>query len=394
MSSGGAPKVAGRGRSARCSRGATTPTLGNDLDNARRLGGLMWLMYGTVAAILLPLAPPTRALRIGRLAGGRRRSWSGHSLTGRRWLHHVAARASTRCSPGATWRVAQLATLQALAGIRGLRIPGALPAARPSTRPPSTRPAASPRSSLVLSRCRHACHCSTRDGPSATAADLGVRLAAVARAVGADDDPDRDSCARSARRCAWRREHAQELAQPGPAHGPRQPPPADGRPRRRCCRAATAERPLRARDVRPRRVQGLQRHLRARDRRRAAAAARREARRATMRGPRPGATGWAATSSACWRRSTPQDAPTTVERAAAGAVGARRAASASAASYGWVLLPDERCRRPLARRCASRTGACTRRRTSGAPPPAGRPSTCCCRCCPSARRSSAAICTT
>ena len=35
------------------------PYFGNDLDNARRLGGLMWLMYGTVAAIVLPLAPPS-----------------------------------------------------------------------------------------------------------------------------------------------------------------------------------------------------------------------------------------------------------------------------------------------------------------------------------------------
>jgi diguanylate cyclase (GGDEF)-like protein len=35
------------------------PYAGNDLANARRLGGLMWLIYGTVAAIVLPFAPPT-----------------------------------------------------------------------------------------------------------------------------------------------------------------------------------------------------------------------------------------------------------------------------------------------------------------------------------------------
>ena len=35
------------------------PYAGNDLDNARRLTGLSWIIYGLAVAILLPVAPPT-----------------------------------------------------------------------------------------------------------------------------------------------------------------------------------------------------------------------------------------------------------------------------------------------------------------------------------------------
>ena len=67
------------------------------------------------------------------------------------------------------------------------------------------------------------------------------------------------------------------------AHRPRQPPRADGRPRRAATarRRATAEPP--AGDVRPRRLQALQRHLRPSGRRRAAGAAGRDARRRRRR---------------------------------------------------------------------------------------------------------------
>ena len=116
------------------------------------------------------------------------------------------------------------------------------------------------------------------------------------------------------------------------------------RPRRSASASATAEQPLVARDVRPRRVQGLQRHLRARDRRRAAETARRQARRRPWRaGAR--ATGWAATSSACWRRWLPHEAPETVD-CAAQALSDRGHGFSVQASCGWVLLPDERAGDP------------------------------------------------
>ena len=89
------------------------PYFGNDVDNARRLGGLMWLIYGTVAAILLPLAPPERALRDRGLDRG--------SLDRRRSAAHGAALAAAQGGfntllRGSYLAVAQLATLQALAG--------------------------------------------------------------------------------------------------------------------------------------------------------------------------------------------------------------------------------------------------------------------------------------
>jgi len=90
------------------------PYLGNDLENARRLGGVMWLMYGTVAAIVLPLAPPS-----GRYAVA---AWVVAALivvpslfTGRHWLRRSKAGFNTLLA-GSYLAVGQLATLQALAG--------------------------------------------------------------------------------------------------------------------------------------------------------------------------------------------------------------------------------------------------------------------------------------
>lgn len=90
------------------------PYAGNDLDNARRLGGLTWLMYGAATAILLPLAPPT-----GHHA---RAAWIvaativAQSLAlGYRWLTRPGPGFNTLLV-GSYVAVAQLATLQALAG--------------------------------------------------------------------------------------------------------------------------------------------------------------------------------------------------------------------------------------------------------------------------------------
>ena len=90
------------------------PYFGNDLDNARRLGGVMWLMYGTVAAILLPLAPPSGRYAVAAwLVAASIVVWS--LLTGRHWLRHSKAGFNTLLA-GSYLAVGQLATLQALAG--------------------------------------------------------------------------------------------------------------------------------------------------------------------------------------------------------------------------------------------------------------------------------------
>ena len=90
------------------------PYFGNDLDNARRLGGLMWLIYGTVAAIVLPLAPPSGRYALAAwLVAASIVTWS--LLTGRHWLRRPKAGFNTLLA-GSYLAVAQLATLQALAG--------------------------------------------------------------------------------------------------------------------------------------------------------------------------------------------------------------------------------------------------------------------------------------
>ena len=90
------------------------PYAGNDLDNARRLGGLMWLVYGTLAAIVLPLAAPAgRHAVAGTVLAG---LIVAHSLLrGYLWL--------TRPGPGfdallagSYVAVAQLVVLQGLSG--------------------------------------------------------------------------------------------------------------------------------------------------------------------------------------------------------------------------------------------------------------------------------------
>lgn len=90
------------------------PYFGNDRHNARRLGGLMWLIYGTVAALLLPLAPPN-----GRYALA---AWlvaasivAVSLLTGRRWLRSPNVSFNALLA-GSYVALVQLATLQALAG--------------------------------------------------------------------------------------------------------------------------------------------------------------------------------------------------------------------------------------------------------------------------------------
>jgi diguanylate cyclase (GGDEF)-like protein len=89
------------------------PYAGNDVDNARRLGGIAWLMWGTAALILLPLAPPRR---LGELGWVLAVAIVIHGLaTGYLWL--------TRTRPGFDGLLAgsylalfELAALQALAG--------------------------------------------------------------------------------------------------------------------------------------------------------------------------------------------------------------------------------------------------------------------------------------
>ena len=90
------------------------PYAGNDLDNARRLGGLMWLIYGTVAALLLPLAPPSGSQAVA--------AWLvaasivlGSLVTGLHLLRSSRAGFDALLA-GSYLAVLQLAVLQVLAG--------------------------------------------------------------------------------------------------------------------------------------------------------------------------------------------------------------------------------------------------------------------------------------
>ena len=99
------------------------------------------------------------------------------------------------------------------------------------------------------------------------------------------------------------------------AHRPGQPPRAGQRPRRGAARAPSDERAARARALRPRRLQAVQRQLRPSGRRRAA----RPPGRAPEGGDRrasAASTGWAATSSACSPRSRPARATSSLLLAA------------------------------------------------------------------------------
>ena len=90
------------------------PYAGNDLDNARRLGGLMWLIYGTVAALLLPLAPPSGPHAVAAWVVAASIAL-GSLLTGRHLLRNSRAGFDTLLA-GSYLAVLQLAVLQALAG--------------------------------------------------------------------------------------------------------------------------------------------------------------------------------------------------------------------------------------------------------------------------------------
>jgi len=89
------------------------PYFGNDVDNARRLGGLMWLIYGTVTAILLPLAPPSGRYAVAAwiVAGS---IVIGSLATGVHWLRRPVG--FNTLLAGSYLMLVQLATLQALAG--------------------------------------------------------------------------------------------------------------------------------------------------------------------------------------------------------------------------------------------------------------------------------------
>jgi GGDEF domain-containing protein len=90
------------------------PYAGNDIDNARRLGGLVWLIYGTVAALLLPLAPPDGAhaaaawIVAASIVGG-------SLVTGLHLLRNSRAGFNALLA-GSYLAVVQLAVLQTLAG--------------------------------------------------------------------------------------------------------------------------------------------------------------------------------------------------------------------------------------------------------------------------------------
>ena len=143
---------------------------------------------------------------------------------------------------------------------------------------------------------------------------------------------------------------------------------------------ATAEHPLRAGAVRPRRLQGVQRRLRPPGRRRAAGTAGRAARR---RGARPRA-GLPARRRRVLRRhqARPGGARHARRRLRGGAGRARRGLRRRRPLTAPCRL---RWRRPAPpRRSSWPTGACTPARASGACRPAASRATCCCAACPSA----------
>ena len=157
------------------------------------------------------------------------------------------------------------------------------------------------------------------------------------------------------------------------AHRARQPPAADGGPRRGM-RPDGGERRA-ARALRPRRLQALQRHLRPPRRRRAAPAPRLAARSARS-APPAAPTGWAATSSACCcpARRRPDDA---FVDAAAAALRESGEGFSIAASYGSVRA-RRATSRPPPRRCRSPTSACTATSSSARPGAPTTRATCSC----------------
>ena len=158
------------------------PYLGNDLDNARRLGGLMWLMYGDGRGDLLPLAPPSGHYAVAAwLVAASIVTWS--LLTGRHWLRHPKCRVQHAARRQLRRASAQLATLQALAGsgasaYQELYLLLAVYTA--AVHPPAQGRALPARAV----RCRLSA-AALPGRTSGTAADLGGAAAPVARAVGA-----------------------------------------------------------------------------------------------------------------------------------------------------------------------------------------------------------------
>ncbi len=90
------------------------PYAGNDLDNAGRLNGLVWVICAIVMAVLLPLAPPT-----GRFVTA---GWivavplvASALARGVRWLTRAPS-SFNRLLAGSYVAVAELVLIQALAG--------------------------------------------------------------------------------------------------------------------------------------------------------------------------------------------------------------------------------------------------------------------------------------
>ena len=148
------------------------PYFGNDRHNARRLGGLMWIIYGTVAALLLPLAPPTGGHALARwLVAVAIVAWT--FLTARHWLRSPNVRFNSLLA-GSYLGLAQLVALQALAGsgasaYQELYLLLAVYTA--AVHPP--RRVAAYLLVLSVAACLPLAY---QGGTLATAADLGVRL--------------------------------------------------------------------------------------------------------------------------------------------------------------------------------------------------------------------------
>ena len=173
-------------------------------------------------------------------------------------------------------------------------------------------------------------------------------------------------------------EESRQLAHDRRPDRPREQAPPARRPR---VRDRRGHRPLAvgAGDVRPRWLQGLQRHPRPSRRRCAPRAARRAARGDIRRAPAP-PTASAATSSACCSTARRRSSSARWRRRS-GALRRRTPTSARPTA-------SRSCRARRAtrrRRFASSTSACTPRRTTGARRPSARPATCCSRCSTSTR---------
>ncbi len=326
----------------------------------------MWLIYGTVAAILLPLAPPSGHYALATwMVAVAIVIWS--FLAGRHLLRPPKVGFNTLLA-GSYVAVGQLARSRR-SPVPGRRVPGAVPAAGGLHGGRASAPQGRALPARAVGGGLSSAPLPGRD--LGHGGRPGVRLFLWLALSGLDDGGDR-AAAIAAHGVAGGDRPRAGARPPGPAHGARQPPAADGGP------GSAPRRATRGPAARPRDVDldGFKAYNDTYGHATGDALLKRlgDKLAATMAGRgqsyRMGGDEFCVLATVA-----AHEAPETVD-CAAQALSDRGHGFEVRASCGWVLLPDEQPG-TLRPRCASQTGACTRRRTSAARPPAGRRSTCC-----------------